>query len=92
MDVHVNANLNYVPNLYNGVVTLYRARNRSINDVVFGSLNPEMGWGDLALGGVDVRLVDGFHRNIHLTPYVQSLASELNQSLNNSDLVTTKPS
>jgi thioesterase domain-containing protein len=40
-----------------------------------------MGWEEWAVGGVDVKLVDGFHRNIHLPPYVNSLATELNHCL-----------
>lgn len=81
---HVNSNafLHYEPKKYSGILTLFQARNQSINEVMFGSLDPKMGWGDLALGGVRVRIVDGFHRNIHLSPYVTSLASELRQCLN----------
>lgn len=36
-----------------------------------------MGWGNFARGGVNVQIVDGFHRNIHLQPYVHSLADKL---------------
>ena len=79
--VHMQAALQYESEKYNGLVTLFRARNRSINEVVFGSLDPEMGWGHLAQGGVRVRLVDGFHRNMHLSPYAKSLAGELKKCL-----------
>ena len=79
--VNSGAFLHYEPKKYNGILTLFRARNRSINEVIFGSLDPRMGWGDLALGGVRIRMVDGFHRNIHLSPYVNSLASELRYCL-----------
>lgn len=75
--VHSLAFHQYKPKPYHGVVTLFRARNRSVNEVLFGSLDPKMGWEKLAMGGVQVRMVDGFHRNIHLPPYVKSLASEL---------------
>lgn len=77
----MNAALKYIPGEYNGVVTMFRARNRSLNEVVFGSLDPKMGWGRLAKAGVDVRLVDGFHRNMHLAPYASSLAGELKKCL-----------
>lgn len=80
-DACMNAALKYIPGEYNGVVTMFRARNRSLNEVVFGTLDPKMGWGRLAKGGVDVRLVDGFHRNMHLAPYVSSLAGELRKCL-----------
>lgn len=83
-DVHLNAALEYTPGKYRGIVTLFRARNRSFNEVIFGSLDPKMGWGPLAKGGVDVRLVDGFHRNMHLAPYASSLAAELSKCLDSS--------
>ena len=79
--VHSAALRRYRPSRYGGKVTLFRAKYRSINEVVFGSLDCTMGWGDLALGGVEVRIVDGYHRNVHLLPYVSSLASELNYCL-----------
>ena len=81
LDIHMQAALDYAPNPYNGRVTLFRARTRSFNEVVFGSLDPQMGWGELARGGVQVHLVDGFHRNMHLAPYVSSLAAELKKCL-----------
>jgi thioesterase domain-containing protein/acyl carrier protein len=80
-EVHSNAAQSYVPDEYSGAVTLFRARNRSINEVVFGSLDPKMGWDRLAKGGVDVHLVDGFHRNMHLAPYVISTAAALKKCL-----------
>ena len=81
LDIHMQAALDYAPNPYNGRVNLFRARTRSFNEVVFGSLDPQMGWGELAKGGVQVHLVDGFHRNMHLAPYVSSLAAELKKCL-----------
>lgn len=80
-DLHLNAALEYAPKEYHGVATVFRARNRSINEVMFGSLDPEMGWGRWARGGVNVHLVDGFHRNMHLSPYAESLAAELKKCL-----------
>jgi thioesterase domain-containing protein/acyl carrier protein len=79
--IHSRALHAYAASPYQGKVTLFRARHRSVNEVIFGSLDETMGWRDLARGGVDVRTVDGFHRNIHLPPYIHSLASELNSSL-----------
>lgn len=81
---HISALRRYNPGSYSGQVTLFRARNQSINEVLFGSLDVEMGWGKVARGGVDVRVVNGFHRNIHMRPYVESLSAELRTSLNRS--------
>ena len=80
-DAFMDAAVRYKPGEYNGKVILFRARNRGINEVLFGSLDETMGWGPLAKGGVQVCLVDGFHRNMHLTPYASSLASELRKCL-----------
>jgi hypothetical protein len=88
-DVHMDAAVNYVPQPIQGRVTLFRARNRSINETLFGSLDPKMGWARFATGGVDVRLVDGFHRNLHLDPYAKSLAEALKLELDRERPPTT---
>ena len=67
----------YVPGKYHGNLTVFRARHRTLNEVVFGSLDPRMGWSNFTTGEIYVKMVDGFHRNIHLPPYADSLASEL---------------
>lgn len=79
-DIHMNATLQYVPEKYNGEVTLFRARNRGVNEILFGSLDPKMGWDQLAQS-VQVVHVDGFHRNMHVAPYAESLAQELQKAL-----------
>jgi thioesterase domain-containing protein/acyl carrier protein len=81
-DLHLKAALEYKPPAYSGNLTLFRARNRSINEIVFGSLDPKMGWGAFAKE-VKVIPVDGFHRNMHLAPYARSLAHELKKELDN---------
>lgn len=86
-DAFMDAAVRYKPGEYNGKVTLFRARNRGINEVLFGSLDETMGWGSLAKGGVQVCLVDGFHRNMHLAPYASSLASELRKCLDEDSMV-----
>jgi hypothetical protein len=48
-----------------------------VNKVLFGALDPESGWGALALGGVDVYEVAAGHRTIHLPPHVDGLADAL---------------
>ena len=80
-NVNSDAFLQYKPQKFHGNITVFRARNRSINEVLFGSLDPKMGWDNFTMGQVDVKIVDGFHRNIHLEPYVGSLAAELTKSL-----------
>jgi thioesterase domain-containing protein/acyl carrier protein len=77
MEIHLAALRDYRPQPYNGAVTLFSARGRTISNALSGSLDPQRGWGALALGGVTVHPVDGGHRNIHLPPYVASLAAAL---------------
>ncbi len=58
---------------YPGRITLFRARAQPL----FCSFDPEMNWGALALGGVDVREVAGAHHTMLSGPYVERLAAEL---------------
>ncbi len=81
MEIHLAAMRDYRPQPYGGAVTLFSARGRTISNALSGSLDPQRGWGALTLGGVTVHPVDGGHRNIHLPPYVASLAAALAASL-----------
>ena len=81
MEAHLNALRRYSAGPLQGQVTLFAARGKTITRALFGSADPENGWGSLAQGGVDVKVVDGGHRNIHLPPYVSSLAQALEESL-----------
>jgi thioesterase domain-containing protein/acyl carrier protein len=71
----------YVPRPYPGRVTLFRARTRPI----FHSLRPDLGWGDVAKGGVEIHIVNGEHWRIMLEPIVQSLAEQLRNCLERTD-------
>ncbi len=81
MEKHLLALRRYAPEPMQGGVTLFVARGKTINTAVFGSEDPEHGWGILARGGVEIELVDGGHRNIHLQPHVGSLAAALTEKL-----------
>lgn len=74
---HAQATNQYQPQPYAGRVTLFRVHTMSL----FRTYDPGMGWGKLALGGLDVRLVAGAHYNILEMPHVVSLAAELKDSL-----------
>jgi thioesterase domain-containing protein len=56
---------------------LLRARGQSL----FRSLDYERGWGQLAKGGVDVRIIAGSHRTILEQPNVQTLSVQLDQCI-----------
>jgi amino acid adenylation domain-containing protein len=84
MEIHLAAIRAYRPQPYRGTVTFFAARGRTITSALTGSLDPQRGWGALALGGVTVHTVEGGHRNIHLPPNVASLAAALGDSLEKS--------
>jgi thioesterase domain-containing protein len=63
----------YVPKPYPGRVTLIQARVRP----VFCHPDNDLGWGQLARGGVAVRMIPGRHENILAEPHVRQLAAEL---------------
>ena len=67
------ASREYVAGPYRGKVTLFRAGVRSAADAA----RADMGWGRLALGGVEIREVPGDHVNMLLRPQVGLLAEQL---------------
>jgi amino acid adenylation domain-containing protein len=72
-ETHVHALRRYKPKTYAGRVTLFRS---SVH-LLFCSFDPQYGWGDLALGGVDVRVIPGMHETIMEEPNVQELAHQM---------------
>lgn len=74
---HLNALAVHVSRPYPGRVTLFRTRGQPL----FCSLEEDFGWGKLAAGGVDIRLVAGAHESIFTEPAVQHLAAELKASI-----------
>ena len=67
----------YQPDLYPGRVTLIRASTRRL----MCGPEPDLGWGRFAEGGVDLRIVSGFHGNLLADPAVRAVSQELNQLL-----------
>ena len=76
-EVHIRALMDYHPKAYAGRVTLFRSRGHP----VLCSFDPQCGWGDLAAGGVTVKIVPGAHESILEEPHVRALADELKKSL-----------
>ncbi len=88
MTTHLRALGRYNPGAYNGRVSLFRAEHKTISSALFRSGDETNGWAALARGGVDIHVVAGAHRNVHLAPYVASLAESLSTSLKQSPLPT----
>ena len=67
----------YVPQVYAGRVTLFRARAGPL----FRVFASDMGWTGLAGGGVDVKVVPGSHETMLADPFVRVLAEEMRRCL-----------
>ncbi len=78
----------YVPGLYRGRVTLFRAAVRWAGD----SPARDMGWARLALGGVEIREVPGDHVKMMLRPQVALLAEQLRECIDRAAGVKTPSS
>jgi thioesterase domain-containing protein len=76
-EAHIRALIDYHPQPYPGRVTLLRTRGYPW----LCSFDPQYNWGDLAAGGVTVRLVPGAHESILAEPHVSALAEALKEFL-----------
>ena len=80
MGVQLVALQQYLPQAYDGTVTLFRVRRQTIGKVLLGSGDPALGWAKIA-AAVDLKMVEGAHRNMLVSPYVHDLAQQLKASL-----------
>ena len=69
----------YTPHAYNGKVTLFKSDEKS-NEIQYLT-DPELGWGKMALGGVDTIECHGDHVGIIEEPNVQKVAKSLRQAI-----------
>ncbi len=77
MQRHLNAVYRYEPDGLEGCVTLVRSRARPL----FHSFEHDLGWGDRAQGGAEVRVVPGNHVSILKPPRVAGLGKEIQSVL-----------
>ncbi|HEX2268956.1 MAG TPA: amino acid adenylation domain-containing protein [Pyrinomonadaceae bacterium] len=73
IDIAFQALRDYVPQIYPGRVTLFRASKRSLGD----KTDRDLGWGKLAAGGVEIHEIPGYHGSIVMEPRVRILAQKL---------------
>jgi len=66
---------NYVPQAYSGQVTLFQATDEIVG--VGSYLDPLLGWGELAVGGLKIHEVPSTHLGMLQEPHVQVLAEKL---------------
>jgi amino acid adenylation domain-containing protein len=93
-EAHIRSLMEYHPKPYNGIVTLFRSPGHPL----FCSFDERYGWSELAMGGVEVHIVSGYHEKILEEPYVAHLARDLNNALRRaqtihqpSSLIATAP-
>ena len=73
---------NYVMQSYPDKVTLFRADTQeSDQGVGFVPLDWDLGWGDLAAGGLEIQTISGDHMSMFREPQVQILAQKLQECL-----------
>ncbi|MEH2354899.1 amino acid adenylation domain-containing protein [Nostoc sp.] len=78
--VHVQAMRNYVPQVYPGSMTLFRANEEIIHDFEspeFQTDDPLLGWGKCSNQAIKIIEVPGDHFSIFVEPHLQELAKHL---------------
>jgi aspartate racemase len=76
----------YRPRMYPGRLTLFRARMQPF----LSSHDPEKGWGKLAGGGLDIRVIPGNHLGMLQEPHVRVLAAQLRACLDATETGVTE--
>ena len=71
--------IGYVPQVYSGSITLFKAMDQKVG--VSAILDPELGWRDLAAGGLEIHEVPGTHLGMLQDPYAQVLGESLRASI-----------
>jgi aspartate racemase len=85
---NIQASRNYVPQVYPGQVALFRSKDQIIDVDVSSYRDPQLGWGELAAGGLEFHEVPGTHLGMLQEPHVQVLAEKLKASLDKAQAET----
>jgi amino acid adenylation domain-containing protein len=80
---NVLAGLRYSPRPFAGRICLFRATERPAGA---GETDPELGWSDLARGGIEIYNVPGRHSRLLLRPAVQVVADRLRTCLDRAEV------
>jgi len=67
----------FVPTFFEGRITVFRTQRQPHNRI----RDPQLGWGKLAKGGVDLHFIAGGHNSVLKEPYVQDLAAAVKKCL-----------
>ncbi len=77
MEIHFRAFHSYHPQTYPGRVTLFRPEALPL----FRAHDTGLGWGALATGGVEVKIIADTYHELLQEPHVEKLAVQLSASL-----------
>ncbi len=72
------ARKSYTPQVYGNRLTIFRASQKSVG---FDN-DPELGWGEVVTGGIEVHEIPGSHTDLMTEPQVRLLAEKLQLCLN----------
>jgi aspartate racemase len=78
-EISDQAHRDYVPQVYPGRVILFKATDRAEAATFY--FDPDLGWGKLAAGGLDIYEVPGNHLSILKEPHVRVLGEKLRDCL-----------
>jgi amino acid adenylation domain-containing protein len=81
LEQHFKSLVAYLPRAYPGRVVLVKARAMALSRLS----EPDFGWGKMAKGGVEIKVVPGSHDNILREPYVRGLADSLRSALDEAE-------
>ncbi|KPQ36010.1 MAG: putative non-ribosomal peptide synthetase module [Phormidium sp. OSCR] len=85
LETNIKIKKQHFPQPYSGKVTLFRAMGRQAE--VGTEIDPQYGWGDLAVGGLEIYDIPGDHLLMLQEPNVQVLAEKIQELLEPSKTV-----
>jgi amino acid adenylation domain-containing protein len=83
LSTHTEAWREYLLRPYTGRITVFRAATQAYDH----SLPPDLGWGALAMGGVEVHEVPGDHLSMIHDPHVVELAQKIRSCLEQAEVI-----
>jgi thioesterase domain-containing protein len=89
MEENNEASSQYVPGVYPGRVTVYRATEKVFYTNSY--LKSGLGWGKLAAGGVEIHDIPSDHLGILKEPHVQVLGKKLRECLDKAQVAESSP-
>jgi aspartate racemase len=78
LDINIQTDINYQFQVHKGSLALFRGKHQSVEHY----FNPDLGWGNLVTGGVEINHLPGHHFDLMKEPAVQVLAKKLEESIN----------